>query len=239
MALTHYSANDTLDTLIGEGTSHSYSHTVPAGATILVVQVTNQLGGVPNSVTFGGTALTELTGASILGKNTYAGIWYLENPTVQTANIVESYGGTFTHAHSKAQSFSGYNTTTPWGTLAQAGGTGNNPDPMGSDIVTATDNSYIFSVAGIFGEGIGLTADAGLTANVSSGTSILGVSYRSTTTAGTYQTQWTVGSTGWDYASVQAELQPASGGGGGGKISRYHNLNGLGGLGQQTFNPMG
>jgi len=105
MAITHYSASDTLDTFVGEGTSRTFAHTVPSGATILVVSICCYLGGTPTSVTFGGTALTELAGASIVGGALYSGIWYLENPSAQTANIVVSYGGTFKNVMTRAQSF--------------------------------------------------------------------------------------------------------------------------------------
>lgn len=70
----------------GGGTAFSWSHTVPAGTDrILIVSITSTSGTGPNTVTYGGVAMT-LVGQTAIG-NAMVEHYALANPTVGTATV--------------------------------------------------------------------------------------------------------------------------------------------------------
>ncbi len=103
-------------------TSLTWSHTVASGTDrLLVVELAiDGLGAGVSSVTYGGVAMTQIGRGT---GNHAVEIWGLVNPTVGTANIVVSFGGT-TAAAGGATSFNGVNQSTPFGTFVSATGTG-------------------------------------------------------------------------------------------------------------------
>ncbi len=101
-----------------ETTAGTYSHTVANQPNrILIVSVSEgtttggPTAGVPTSVTYGGVALTMYT--SLVNSATSTSIWYLINPTAQTANVVISPAVGDTFVSSQASTLYNVNQTTP------------------------------------------------------------------------------------------------------------------------------
>ena len=101
-----------------ETTAGTYSHTVANQPNrVLIVSVSEgtttggPTAGIPTSVTYGGVALTMYT--SLVNSATSTSIWYLINPTVQTANVVITPAAGDTFVSSQASTVYNANQTTP------------------------------------------------------------------------------------------------------------------------------
>lgn len=73
-------------------TALTWSHTVPAGATVLIVRV-GSYQNAPTGVTWDGNAMTSAGAAVTSGGNDVAAIFYLVSPTPATGNVIVSFGG--------------------------------------------------------------------------------------------------------------------------------------------------
>ncbi len=102
--------------------SLSWSHTVASGSdrVLYVTLAIDGLGAGVNSVTYGGVNLTQVGRTS---GNHAVEIWRLVNPSVGTANVIVSLGGT-TAVKGGAVTYNGVDQATPNGTYASATGTG-------------------------------------------------------------------------------------------------------------------
>jgi len=102
-------------------TSLTWSDTVAAGTdrAMFVELAIDGLGALVTGVTYGGVALTQVGRAT---GNHASEIWRLVNPTVGTANIVASFGGT-TAAAGGTVTFNGVDQSNPTGTFVGNAGT--------------------------------------------------------------------------------------------------------------------
>lgn len=99
-----------------EGTTSglTFSVTVPAGASLLVVRTASD-SSQPTGVTFGGVALTSRVQAGPSSGNDLASVWTLTSPAASTANVVVSFA-VAREVVANASAYGGVNTASPVGT---------------------------------------------------------------------------------------------------------------------------
>jgi hypothetical protein len=124
--------------------SPTISLTVPSGSNQLLMVVT----GVPSfnsisRVTFDGNSLTALAAGS--GANSSTQVWYMVNPPITTANVVVTVAGSFTSgAAVTASVFSGVNTSSPFGTVADITTSWNGSSDSSSSTVSSASGGLVF-----------------------------------------------------------------------------------------------
>lgn len=212
----------------GGATSLTFSHTVSSGSDrALVVFVRGRAatsGAVlASSVTFNGTNLTEVAGATIYDATNQTGVqsWVLVNPTVTTANVVVTWGSATNRGGAVALSFTGVDQTTPVIASAEtAFATTTNPS---FSVSSTTANSWVLS--NIYSNAVAGTLDAGPTQRdytQYAASDFGGSATTATTTVTTVTHSWTHGSSESNTGTFgMVVLGEATGGGGGGKFRSY------------------
>ncbi|MCA9061772.1 MAG: DUF4347 domain-containing protein, partial [Planctomycetaceae bacterium] len=192
MAIT---ANGTVTSTQTNGAnSLTWSHTVNSGTDrVLYVQIAiDGLGAGVNSVTYGGVALTQVGRGT---GNHAVEIWRLIAPSVGTANVVISFGGT-TAAAAGAMTLNGVDQSTPNGTFVSASGT----STTASVNVSSATGDLVIDVQ--YWQGITTSTDGGGQSDNwrNSNATMLGVSTQeagasTVTMSGTSasSTQWNIG----------------------------------------------
>lgn len=203
----------TSDIATSTGTSSlTKSITVASGTTLLLVSI-GLAGGCACStgVTYNGSNLTSIASSTT---NVDSAMYYMTNPTATTANVVASFSSAFDRATVMTITQLSGTATSPIGTTGTASGTGNT---MSKAITTVADNSYIFDSVSernnhTFTVGGSQTQ---ITNQSQSGTLVNGtdgVSYQTTTTAGSHTMSWTSdnGADGWDIVAVEIKASLAT-----------------------------
>lgn len=131
------------------GGALTFSHTVGSGSNrILIVGVSidrTSTVSVINTVTYGGTALTNIGNTTSTSSVMRISLWRLVSPAVGTANVVVTpVGGNSTDFVAGATSYRGVDQTTPLGTFAEATGGSGTPTV---NVSSATNELVVDAVA--------------------------------------------------------------------------------------------
>lgn len=132
----------------------SWSHTVGASATILLVFLDWSPGVTPatvTSITYGSQTLTKLDSVvdTSSSTNRQADIWYLLNPTPGTNTVTYTLNGSVASGASSA-SFSGVSTSAPFGTVVKNAATTGTSDSLtaaGGSMIVATEAARTTTLA--------------------------------------------------------------------------------------------
>lgn len=143
----------------GSTASLSWSHQVVSGSNrILIVGVSNRGAKVVNSVSYGGTALTQIGFQNGGGNSSRADLWYLLNPPIGTASVVVSLAAS-TAVAAGATSFSGVDQTAPLGTKNSSG----NSSTTASVVVSSAIGELVVDAVSATGDASTLTVGGGQT----------------------------------------------------------------------------
>jgi len=153
----------------------TWSHTIGSGSNrILIISVSNRDGNkTVTSVTYGGTALTQIGFQNGPGNQNRTSLWKLLAPPTGTASIVVTLSGSV-NVVGGAVSFDNVDQTTPHGTFVSANGT----STTASVNVTSAAGEVVIDTATANGDAVSLTAGAGQTAQWNTGTGTAGGNVR-------------------------------------------------------------
>ena len=189
----------------GGATSLTFSHTVAAGTdrVLLVELAIDGLGVGVSGVTYGGVALTQAVRAT---GNHASEIWYLVAPTVGTANVVVSFGGT-TPAAAGASTYNGVDQSAPIGATATASGTGTS-----GSVAIASNAGDLVVDAQIWNNNPTLTTGGSQTQlwQAAAGTSMRGVSTSEAGATSVTMSETSSSSQNWVIAAVSLQTSKAS-----------------------------
>ncbi|MDB5862777.1 MAG: hypothetical protein JWO70_583, partial [Betaproteobacteria bacterium] len=130
---------------VGAQSALTFAHTVGSGTDrLLVVEVSTDSTQPVTSVTYGGTALTQLSAITDGANKVRAEVWYLVAPSSGTANVVVSLGSGKEFV-AGATSFSGVDQSTTFGTPVTAEGAGGAP----SVTVASAVGEIVFDVVAL------------------------------------------------------------------------------------------
>ena len=178
--------------------SVTFSKTVSATSTLLLVHVVDSQ---VTSVTYAGISMASVatsTGGS-------ASTWYLVNPTIGTNNVVVNFSGSSDSVGS-AVSYTGTNTSSPFGATSPANAANGNPS---ISITTTNDNSVIDDNL-YYDLGQTLTPNSPQVSQMTESCATVvshGASTLTTTTHGSNSLGWTHAGTDSDWQEVVVEVR--------------------------------
>lgn len=189
---------DAASTKAGSSTSTlTVSHTVTGSNRVLIVVTISSGGNDCTGITYGGVALTAISGwaGCATGITACQQGWYLVAPATGANNIVATFGATETTVRMVATSWNGVHQTTPLGTAAFSSAYSATP----SATVTTVSGDMVVDAARASNE---VTADASQALRVTSEGSVLFRSSSEQATSTSTVMSWTTASGWWTVGAV-------------------------------------